>query len=102
MWPCWAASAVYSLEMARSAAAPKPLSCGTRTKVRLLVLFIRALEASCRGLGMQWRTPQVRRCWSLRSAFSAKLVDKAGVCASQPLSDRNKGFVVIYIGGLHE
>ena len=38
----------------------------------------------------------------LRSAFSAKLVDTAGVCASQPLSDRNKGFVVIYIGGLHE
>ena len=23
-------------------------------------------------------------------------------CATQPLSDRNKGFVVIYIGGLHE
>ena len=96
------AFAVHSLEIARSAAVQVCSACGPRTKARLLVLFIRTLEASCRGLGIHSRTPQVRRCWGLRSAFSAKLVDKAGVCASQPLSDRNKGFVVIYIGGLHE
>ena len=102
MRPCWAAFAVYSLEMARSAAAPKPLSCGTRTKVRLLVLFIRTLEASCRGLGMQWRTPQVRRCWESVLSFFSQAGGQSWVCVSQPLPDRDEGFFVIYIGGLHE
>ena len=79
MWPYWAAFAVHSLEIARSAAAPKPLSCGTRTKVRLLVLFIRTLEASCRGLGMQWRTPQVRRWNSASELFQPGWWTKAGL-----------------------
>ena len=102
MWPCWAAFAVHSLEIARSAAAPRPLcllaphesqaSSFTYLYVGAVVSWPWDAVAYTSGPAML----------GLRSAFSAKLVDTVGVCASQPLSDRNKGFVVIYIGGLHE
>ena len=101
MWPCWAAFAVHSLEIARNAASKAALlrdphesqaSCSVHPYAGGVVSWPWDAVAYTSGPAML----------GLRSAFSAKLVDTVGVCASQPLSDRNKGFVVIYIGGLHE
>ena len=81
MWPCWAAFAVHSLEIARSAA--KPLSCGPRTKASFLVCapvrWSRRIVA-LGGIGVHLGPAMLESALS----FFSQLVDKAGVCASHP------------------
>ena len=100
MRPCWAAFAVHSLEIARSAAAPRPLCLLAPHESQLPRLRTRTLKPSYRGLGMHYCTSGPAMM-ALEPSFFSQAVIGPQLSAQLRAPEITRRFFVIYIGDLH-